>query len=70
MGEDVPPGERQEELDADAFDVRDLHFVLPPLERRPFADKAEKARAVLHMIRQAERERARRAGRRDTLIGS
>ena len=54
----MPPGERQEELDADAFDVRDLHFVLPPLERRPFADKAEKARAVLHMIRQAERERA------------
>jgi hypothetical protein len=58
MGEETPPGERREELDADLFDVRDLRFVLPPLERRPFADKDEKARAILRMIRQAERERA------------
>jgi hypothetical protein len=58
MGEDVPPGERQEDLDADQFDVRDLRFVLPPLERRPFADTEEKTRAILRVIRQAERERA------------
>jgi hypothetical protein len=58
MGEDVPPGERPEELDMDPFDVRDLRFVLPPLERPPFADKAEKAKAIVRMIRQAERERA------------
>jgi len=58
MEEDVPPGERPEELDADLFDVRDLRYVLPPLERMPFAGKEEKARAILRMIRQAERERA------------
>jgi len=58
MGEDLPPGERHEELDADLFDVRDLRFVLPPLERRPFADKQERTRAILRLIRQAERERA------------
>ena len=40
------------------FDVRDLRFVLPPLERPPFASKEEKAQAILRMIRQAERERA------------
>jgi hypothetical protein len=58
MGEDMPPGERQEELDADLFDVRDLRFVLPPLERAPFAGKEEKTKAILRVIRQAERERA------------
>ena len=58
MGEDVPPGERPEELDADLSDVRDLRFVLPPLERRPFAGKEEKTLAIRRMIRQAERERA------------
>ena len=54
----MPPGERPEELDADLFDVRDLRFVLPPLERPPFASKEEKAQAILRMIRQAERERS------------
>jgi hypothetical protein len=63
MGEDLPPGERPEELDADLFDVRDLRFVLPPLERRPFACKEEKAKAILRMIRQAEGERS--AGKGD-----
>jgi len=63
MGEGVPPGERPEELGPDAFDVRDLRFVLPPLERGPFANKAEKTAAILRLIRQAERERA--AGRGD-----
>ena len=54
----MPPGERPDELDVDLFDVRDLRFVLPPLERAPFAGKQEKANAILRMIRQAERERA------------
>jgi hypothetical protein len=58
MGEDGPPGERHDDLDADLFDVRDLRFVLPPLERPPFATKEEKTRAIVRMIRQAERERA------------
>jgi hypothetical protein len=61
MEEEMPPGERQEEPDADVFDMRDLRFVLPPLERRAFAGKEEKTRAILRVIRQAERERA--AGR-------
>lgn len=54
----MPPGERPEELDADLFDVRDLRYVLPPLERPPFASKEEKAKAILRMIQQAERERS------------
>jgi hypothetical protein len=58
MGEELPPGERHEEPDADLFDVRDLRFVLPPTERPPFAGKEEKTKAILRMIRQAERERA------------
>ena len=54
MGEDGPPGERQEELDADLFDVRDLRFVLPPLERPPFAEQGGEGDApILHVIRQA-----------------
>ena len=39
-------------------DPRESAFVLPPLDGRPFADAQDKARAVLRVIEQAERERA------------
>lgn len=39
-------------------DPRECLFELPPLERTPFADSAEKALAVRRVIEQAERERA------------
>ena len=38
-------------------DPRESAFVLPPLDGRPFADEQAKARAVLRVIEQAERER-------------
>jgi hypothetical protein len=44
-----------EEIDADP---RESRFVLPPVERAPFADRGERARAVRRMLEQAERERA------------
>jgi hypothetical protein len=51
MGERVPPdGERQGEIEVDADGST---FVLPPL-----AGRAEKMRALLLVIQQAERERA------------
>jgi hypothetical protein len=39
-------------------DPRECAYELPPLVGRPFADAGEKARAVLRVIEQAERERA------------
>jgi hypothetical protein len=39
-------------------DPRECAYELPPLVSRPFADAGEKARAVLRVIEQAERERA------------
>ena len=39
-------------------DPRESAFVLPPLDGRPFADEQDKARAVLRVIEQAERERS------------
>ena len=39
-------------------DPRESAFELPPLVGRPFADAREKARAVLRVIEQAERERS------------
>jgi hypothetical protein len=39
-------------------DPRESAFVLPPVDCSPFADVGEKAKAVLRMIEQAERERS------------
>jgi hypothetical protein len=55
MGEDVAAGDPQEES---LVDPRECSFELPPLERTPYADAAEKARAVRRVVAQAERERA------------
>ncbi len=58
MGEDVAAGEPHEE---GIVDPRECPFELPPLERAPNADAADKALAVRRVIAQAERERAARA---------
>jgi hypothetical protein len=55
MGEDLSPEGRPGEMEPDEGESR---FVLPPVERAPFAGRREKARAVLRVIEQAERERA------------
>jgi hypothetical protein len=55
MGEDVAAGGPQEES---VVDPRESPFELPPLERTPYADAAEKAHAIRQVIEQAERERA------------
>jgi hypothetical protein len=38
-------------------DPRESRYELPPVERRPLADGAEKRRAILRMLEQAVRER-------------
>ncbi len=58
MGEDKAAGGPHEES---VVDPRESPFELPPLERTPNADAAEKARAVRRVIAQAERERAAEA---------
>lgn len=60
MGEDVAAEGPHEEI---AADPRESLFELPPLERTPFADSAEKRLAVRRVIEQAERERAAAAAR-------
>ena len=50
----MPPEERQVEFE---LDPRESAYVLPPVDRRPFADAREKSRAIRRMIEQAERER-------------
>ena len=60
MGEDVAAEGTHEEF---AADPRESLFELPPLERTPFADGAEKMLAVRRVIEQAEKERAASAAR-------
>ena len=50
-GVEEPP----EELGADP---RECRYELPPIDGSPFADAREKAKAVLRVVEQAERERA------------
>ncbi len=57
MGEQVPPGERQ---DDDAREVGESSYVLPPVERQPLAGRLEKRLAILRVIAQAEHERGAR----------
>ena len=49
------PDERHTEIEPDP---RESPFELPPIDGRPFANDAEKARAIRRVIEQAERERA------------
>ena len=60
MGENEVAGDPQDEIVADP---RESMFELPPVERAPFADAAEKKLAVRRVIEQAERERAAAAAR-------
>ena len=55
MGTKDGVGEPPEELVADP---RECRFELPPLDGSPFADAQEKAKAVIRVVEQAERERA------------
>jgi len=55
MGTKDGAGEPPDELVADP---RECRFELPPLDRPPFADAEEKAKAVIRVVEQAERERA------------
>ena len=55
MGKQDGVEEQPEEIVADP---RECRFELPPLDRSPFADAQEKARAVIRVVEQAERERA------------
>ena len=50
--------ERKEPSDEVEPDPRESPYELPPLDRKPFANKSEKANAVRRVIEQAEQERA------------
>ncbi|MCY7302380.1 MAG: hypothetical protein LH654_04965 [Thermoleophilia bacterium] len=58
MGDEVAAEGPHEEITADP---RESKFELPPIDHAPFADDAERKLAVLRVIEQAERERARAA---------
>ena len=60
MGKQDGVEEPRDEL---AADPRECWFELPPLDGSPFADAREKARAILRVVEQAERERASGADR-------
>jgi hypothetical protein len=49
------PEQGREEIEPDP---RENRYELPPVEGRPFASHADKARAIVRMLAQAERERA------------
>jgi len=53
----MKPDERPIEIEPDP---RESPFELPPVDGLPFANDAEKARAISRVIEQAERERASR----------
>jgi hypothetical protein len=55
MGKQDRGEEQPEEIEPDP---RECRFELPPLDGSPFTDAQDKARAVLRVIEQAERERA------------
>jgi hypothetical protein len=49
------PEQRRDDIEPDP---RESRYELPPVEGRPFASHAEKAKAIVRMLAQAERERA------------
>jgi len=53
------PDRRRDEIEPDP---RESRYELPPVEGRPFASDADKARAIVRMLEQARRERAEEAG--------